>query len=234
MSTQILLGGTGVINISDEAFSAIRKNRDSYGYKALLHTGKPLRKAVCFSYLLSDPELTEVRAAVDAFAGMGVQCAILLDKFPGVKYHAFDMDHATRLVFKDNFPMASVETVNVYTKDSWPEADIALMDFYQFTLRDVEYGTRREALVRNVLDHTRAKYLVLTDSGIFRLHLNYKMYERMVKEPCKTPPEYYRAFSNQCLSAYGMGVRRVAHCFEAGYILLERGYNKTISMTEVR
>lgn len=204
---------------------------DSYLRKAIRRPKSAARKFACMMDLLGSivkPPTT----VVDLFAGIGVCLKLVQMLWPEARVRAYDIDPVSEQVIKRNFPEVLFflgDTIEKVTNG----ADLVLGDFYQFTVLDVLNGTAKARCVKNYL-HQRCRYFILTDSAIYRLHLNAGTYARAFSRSVRSPDEYYRLLSDVLGGQFGYGVRRVAYSYEAGYVLFERGYEGTITLTRWR
>jgi len=235
MRRTIKIEGMAALEI-DTAWYAERLFHDkwsdnSYLLKTFARPQRAARKYICmldvFGRIDRQPE-----TVLDLFTGVGVCLRAVGRLWPGAEVRARDIDPVSGKIVQRNFNGVSFRCCDSINGRE-PGADLVLGDFYQFTVLDVLRESEKARCVQSYL-RQGCGYFVLTDSAIYRLHLNAGWYSSAFSRSVRSPGDYYRLLSDVLGRPEGYTIRHVAYTHEASYVLLQLGYRGELTTTRWR
>ena len=147
--------------------------------------------------------LCDVKSIRECFAGVGVLTEVYQETFHPQAHELWEYDGGCCEVLRNKFP-----GLDVWQGDSFAhpfplcEVDLTDLDFNTFTgfwvVRDTKHC---RTLLKEVFKTNR--YVMFTDTAIFRMYLNKNVYSQALKRPVDDFLAYGQAMNNMIKQVYG-------------------------------
>lgn len=184
-----------------------------------------LLEAECFRYIFKG--CPRYRMIFEAFGGLGLLRQTLSQMKKGWEPDIhISHDHSERMIREilSRFPSVAAilgDTYELPMPVADPRPSLFSADFNSFSPLQMDRSKKKRRLIEAMVGRSPTS-LQITDSAVFRLHLNRKAYEREWNTKITTPESYLRAVSRWFWERYGYWIDRAAYHRWASYYLLRR------------
>ena len=191
------------------------------------------RQAKCRYNLLIRLQNKGIENAVEFFGGVGINSTMIQKIIEPENHYIYDYDEKCVEHLNKNFE-------NVFQADSYQvmqgiKSKNALydFDFNSFTIKQLIENEKR---VKNGIDNIfsqKPKAVIITDSAKSKIHLNYKVYERLLNAKIGDFNDYISAVDEYFQDEYNYSI---SHCYfhnSASYSLFQPVKSKEIKIEKI-
>lgn len=168
------------------------------------------RNVACIHRLLRD--VPAPARWLETFAGFGYFTELLSHLWPAAEKELWDLDPECARILRGKFPGALVVEGDSIARATPKEGDGVILDYSVATLRTVFDD---QALLSRVFA-ARPAFVTVTDSGVNKLHLNWRGYGLT----SSTRTSYFEAYRKRFAEDFGYHVVRAVGHARAAYLLL--------------